>query len=28
VAIPTWLITHEQPGLLGAACALAELAAE
>lgn len=25
VAIPTQLITHEQPGLLGAACALAEL---
>ena len=24
VAIPTWLITHEQPGLLGAACALAD----
>jgi glucokinase len=24
VAIPTWLITHDQPGLLGAACALAE----
>ena len=26
VAIPTQLITHEQPGLLGAACALSELA--
>lgn len=26
VAIPTQLITHDQPGLLGAACALAELA--
>ena len=25
VAIPTWLITHAQPGLLGAACALADL---
>ena len=25
VAIPTWLITCDQPGLLGAACALAEL---
>ncbi|HEX3406666.1 MAG TPA: glucokinase, partial [Caulobacteraceae bacterium] len=24
VAIPTWLITHDQPGLLGAACALAD----
>lgn len=23
-AIPTWLITHDQPGLLGAACALAD----
>jgi glucokinase len=27
VAIPTWLITHDQPGLLGAACALADPAA-
>jgi glucokinase len=27
VAIPTWLITHDQPGLLGAACALADLPA-
>jgi glucokinase len=27
VAIPTWLITHDQPGLLGAACALAHLPA-
>jgi glucokinase len=24
VTIPTWLITHDQPGLLGAACALAD----
>jgi glucokinase len=24
VAIPTWLITHDQPGLLGAACALTD----
>jgi len=27
VAIPTWLITHDQPGLLGAACALADAGA-
>lgn len=27
IAIPTWLITHDQPGLLGAACALADRAA-
>jgi glucokinase len=26
-AIPTWLITHDQPGLLGAACALTDLLA-
>jgi glucokinase len=27
VVIPTWLITHDQPGLLGAKCALADPAA-